>query len=337
LRTRPFAEAALTGAGLYTEGLNILRRYAFDQGPVDHVDILAVEQEFNIVVDGHKLNGFIDRVDRIDDEAIQIIDYKSNRRLFTGDELRGDLQMSIYGLAARELYPWAKRVLFAFHMLRFGGLVQTALRTARAIDDAAGYVAALGERSERDVEWTPVLNENCAFCDHRRRCPLYERAIDGKLPIVRVANTDDLDAVSREREHVANVAKAAYARKSELDEAIKAALSLRDELRAGGRVYRFQHPSETAYDVDRVVRAFTAAGVDRDEIERRVLAVDARAVEELRVEVVTNFANGRSPLLLKADLEAAAKKVPMSPRLDSRADKTVATKATDGAKKEKAK
>jgi hypothetical protein len=312
-------ESGLVELAVYQEGLAMLRAYARGRGEVDHFDILSAEQEFNIDVEGFTMNGYIDLVERVSDDRVRIVDYKSNRRLFTKDELANDLQFSIYGLAARELYPWAKSVEFEFRMLRFD-VPQRTTRAASQIDDAAGYVVALGKRTETDQTWEPRLNENCGYCEHRARCDRYAEALtDGRAKIVR-ADPADIEDVAREREQVAAIAKAAYARKDELDKVIRRAVEERGgELHAADRCYTFQHPRSNTYDRRGVVQAFAMAGVPLERVER-VLTVDAEAVENLRVELAAEMQRPDA-LLLKANLEAAQRREAMGSRLDSRASK----------------
>lgn len=313
-------ESGLVDVATYQEGLQMLRAYARGRAVVDHFDILAAEQEFNVACEGFTLNGYIDLTEKIDDTRVRIVDYKSNRRLFTKDELANDLQFSIYGLAARTLYPWATSIEFEFRMLRFD-TVQRTTRAASQIDDTAGYVAALGRRTETDKEWAPKLNENCAYCEHRERCDKYAEALkDGRATVMR-ADDENLADVVREREHVANIAKAAYARKEELDKAIRRAVEEHGgELKIGERCYTFQHPRSHGYDRRRVVQAFAQAGVPLHRIEE-LLEVDPNAVEALRVEVIQAMTRDAA-LLLKANIESAEKREAMGSRLDSRASKT---------------
>lgn len=314
--------STLTNVALYQEGLAILRTYARSHPVVDHASILGVEKEFNLNVDGFVLNGYIDRIDRIDDEEIEIIDYKSNRSLFTGDELDSDLQMSVYGLAARELYPWAKRVRFTFHMLRHDEH-QGAERTTQVIDDARGYVVALGRRTEdMHQKWEPKLNEYCGWCDHRLRCRAYGEALRGDAPITKAVDLTDIEQVAREREQVKLVANAAYARSKELEKILKARLNQEGEFTAAGHHYRYITPHSTEYDAARVLRVFAdvADVLPEDEVRRRAFVVDASKVEELRIEATMRLERDRA-LLLKASLEAAAKKTPGTPRFDSKAEK----------------
>ena len=89
----------LTGMDVFAEGLAILRRFIADQGVVDHRSVLAIEKEFRLPVGPFTVLGFIDRVDWIDDETVEVIDYKTNRLLFSREEVDTSLQMSLYHLA----------------------------------------------------------------------------------------------------------------------------------------------------------------------------------------------------------------------------------------------
>lgn len=311
----------LTGAALYQEGLEILRTYARSHATVSHWTILAVEKEFNVEIgfgaDRFVVNGYIDRVDRLDDESIAIVDYKSNRALFYDDELASDLQMSVYGLVAREFWPWAKRVRFVFHMLRHD-VHQGTERTAQQIDDAAGYVVALGKRTEdRSQKWEARLNPNCGYCDSRRRCATYAAALAGGHEVTKVRDLRSIAEVSEAREKLHVLAKLMYARKAELDEVLKARLANEGDFTANGYSYRSIPQARTSYrEVEALERAFAVGGVTPEAVRRRLLVVDKDAVEALRVEVTDRIEPDKGRLL-KATLEAIATREPMSPKLDS--------------------
>lgn len=312
----------LTGVALYQEGLAILRAYAKSHALVSHWSILAVEKEFNIEIgggigSGFVVNGYIDRVDKLADDWIAIVDYKSNRMLFYEDELANDLQMSIYGLVAREFWPWARRVSFVFHMLRHD-LHQGTDRSAAQIDEAAGYVVALGKRTEdAQQDWAPKLNPNCGYCDSRRRCGEYREAIAGQREVAKVRDLADVAELSAAREKLHVLAKLMYARKAELDECIRARIAQEGEFTVNGYHYRSINQTHVEYpSIESVERAFGAAGVPPSIVRSRVLRIDKSAVEELRAEC-SDTLDGQRAVILKATLEAVADRKAMSPKLDS--------------------
>ena len=302
----------LTGMDVFAEGLAILRRFIAEQGVVDHRDVLAIEKEFRLPVGPFEVLGFIDRVDWIDDETVEVIDYKTNHQLFTRDEVDTSLQMSLYEVAVRRLWPWAKKVKLTFWMLRHGVRQQTT-RTEEQLADALAYVETLGRQTEIETEYPARLNTNCSYCDHRKQCPAYAEALKGKREFI-VEDLADLEGVAREREEVARLAKALYARKEELEDILKAQLKERDELVLGGVRYRMFATTSLDYPLEPTLTLLAdATGLSRDEVLGKLGAIDKKALDGLLKSLGKKLDKPRVSLL-KAELEAHADKR-MSPRL----------------------
>lgn len=302
----------LTGMDVFAEGLAILRRFIAEQGVVDHRDVLAIEKEFRLPVGPFEVLGFIDRVDWIDDETVEVIDYKTNHQLFTRDEVDTSLQMSLYEVAVRRLWPWAKKVKLTFWMLRHG-VRQVTTRTEEQLADALAYVETLGRQTETATEYPARLNTNCSYCDHRKQCPAYAEALKGKREFI-VEDLADLEGVAREREEVARLAKALYARKEELEDILKAQLKERDELVLGGVRYRMFATTSLDYPLEPTLSLLAdATGLSRDEVLGKLGAIDKKALDALLKSLGKKLDKPRVSLL-KAELEAHADKR-MSPRL----------------------
>jgi RecB family exonuclease len=302
----------LTGMDVFAEGLAILRRFIAEQGVVDHRDVLAIEKEFRLPVGPFEVMGFIDRVDWIDDETVEVIDYKTNHQLFTRDEVDTSLQMSLYHVAARRLWPWAKKVKLTFWMLRHG-VRQETTRTEEQLADALAYVETLGRQTETATAYPARLNTNCSYCDHRKQCPAYADALKGKREFI-VEDLADLEGVAREREEVARLAKALYARKEELEDILKAQLKERDELVLGGVRYRMFATTSLDYPLEPTLSLLAdATGLSRDEVLGKLGAIDKKALDALLKSLGKKLDKPRVSLL-KAELEAHAGKR-MSPRL----------------------
>jgi RecB family exonuclease len=302
----------LTGMDVFAEGLAILRRFIAEQSVVDHRDVLAIEKEFRLPVGPFEVLGFIDRVDWIDNETVEVIDYKTNHQLFTRDEVDTSLQMSLYEVAVRRLWPWAKKVKLTFWMLRHG-VRQETTRTEEQLADALAYVETLGRQTETATEYPARLNTNCSYCDHRKQCPAYADALKGKREFI-VEDVADLEGVAREREEVARLAKALYARKEELEDILKAQLKERDELVLGGVRYRMFATTSLEYPLEPTLSLLAdATGLSRDEVLGKLGAIDKKALDALLKSLGKKLDKPRVSLL-KAELEAHADKR-MSPRL----------------------
>lgn len=82
-------------------------------------EIVKSEYEFNIKNDNPKyhIRGFIDKPIKIKKE-MHIIDYKSSKYKFRGDDLEANIQAMMYSLASRKLWPKLKPIV-KFLFLRF--------------------------------------------------------------------------------------------------------------------------------------------------------------------------------------------------------------------------
>jgi putative RecB family exonuclease len=313
---KTFTAEGLSGFEMFQEGLGIIEAFIRDQGIVDHQDVLAIEREFHLPVGPFSVLGYIDRVDRVDDETVGVVDYKSNRMLFTREEVDGSLQMSLYHLAAQQLWPWAKKVKLTFHMLRHGIRMVTE-RSQEQLDAAIKYVESMGEQTETATEFPARLNSNCIYCDHKASCTAYADALQGKRDFI-CEDTADLEAVAKEREEVARLAKILYARKGDLEKVLKTHLEESDELILGGMRYKMFNTTKVEHPLDETVRILgDATGRSKEELARRIATVDNKALEALLKELGKEIERPRVTLL-KAELDARAKKS-FSPRFWAKA------------------
>ena len=301
-----WAAEGMAGMELFQEGVEMLQAFVRDQGELDHRDVLAIEREFRLKVGRFTVLGFIDRVDWVDDETVEVIDYKTNRMLFTRDEVDSSLQLSLYHIAARQLWPWAKKIKLTFHMLRHGIRMRTE-RTPEQLEAALAYVETMGGMTEAATEFPARLNANCVWCDHKRNCPAYADALQGKRQVV-CEDPDDLESVAQEREEVARLAKVLYARKRELEDALKVHLRDKAELVLGGVRYQMFNMARIDYPFEPTLQVLeSATGLSRDELVVRLAAIDKKALDKLLKDFGKDVDRARVRLV-KAELEAVADK-----------------------------
>lgn len=118
------------------------------------------------------LLGIVDRVDRLPDGTLELIDYKSGRVAAADASVRQ--QLAIYRFLIKEqLGEYPARV--AIHHL--------AANTRMAVDLAPGEWSGLLEHAaqsaqaiERDEDFEPHLGPACLRCDYNRRCIPFQRA-----------------------------------------------------------------------------------------------------------------------------------------------------------------
>ncbi len=130
------------------------------------------ERSFRIRLGPHQLRGRVDRVDRRPDNGFELIDYKTGHPK-SGSELRDDIQLSLYAIAARE--DWElENVSQAYYYL----LDDRKVPVTRGRDDAESVRDTVLEVGRgilaQDFRPTPSPAV-CARCDYRIACPALER------------------------------------------------------------------------------------------------------------------------------------------------------------------
>src|SRR5207244_7169225 len=106
----------------------------------------TLEFRFTIEVEGVAMNGVIDRMDRIPGGGYEIIDYKTNRRLPAKALVDRDLQLSVYYLAAKEIWGIEPERLTLYFLLP--GERMSTFRTPADADVLRRRVATVAERIE---------------------------------------------------------------------------------------------------------------------------------------------------------------------------------------------
>lgn len=165
----------------------------------------------------------IDRLDQISETHFEVYDYKTNILPFTRDEIENSLQLGLYDLVVRSLYPKAERVTCVYDMLRHGRFpvdFSDAFREyLRNFLINMWYQIKEAERPEEK------LNKYCRWCEVRGDCATYRAALESPMPTVlteRIDTPEGIQALYRELEHLGNVVKAAEQRQKEIKEAITA-------------------------------------------------------------------------------------------------------------------
>jgi putative RecB family exonuclease len=140
----------------------------FWEGPDRAAIPLVVEAEFYWRVGPGYLHGFIDRIQRCPDGAIELVDFKTSRKAVTEDEARQNLQLAIYALAAREVLELPLDRLTLVYP-RLGTRVSVSF-SATELAAARAEVVELMERA-RTASYDEVDTKHCPQCEYRLICP----------------------------------------------------------------------------------------------------------------------------------------------------------------------
>ncbi len=160
--------------GLYTKARAALTRY---HGRLHGQDSEPVwfERSFAFRLGPHHLRGRVDRVDRLTagaQEEYELIDYKTSRPK-TATQLKDDIQLSLYALAAREAWQLESSRQAYYYVL--DDLKVPVPRAEIETESVKDTVLAVGEGIlAQEFEPTPS-RAACSICDYRIVCPAAEK------------------------------------------------------------------------------------------------------------------------------------------------------------------
>ena len=130
------------------------------------------ERSFAFKIGPHLLRGRVDRVDRHPDGSFELIDYKTGKSK-TEEELREDVQLSVYQMGARESWQLETSAQSYFYVLS-GEKVPVA-HSPEELDRVRATVSEIaGGILKQRFEPTPSP-DICRFCDYRIICPAAEK------------------------------------------------------------------------------------------------------------------------------------------------------------------
>ena len=130
------------------------------------------ERSFTFRLGPHQLRGRVDRVDRLPEGGYELIDYKTSRPK-TAEQLRDDVQLTLYATAAREAWELEAARESYYYVLDDEKVAVPREEHDRAAIEQTVITVADGILAQ-GFEPTPSLAA-CASCDYRIVCPAAER------------------------------------------------------------------------------------------------------------------------------------------------------------------
>ncbi len=148
-----------------------LHRY-FERDAGEPSEPVWLEKGFQFTLGRHVLRGRVDRVDRLAGGGYELVDYKTGRPR-SAEQLREDVQLSLYAVAAREAWH-VESSSEAYHYVLDDEKVR--VPAAELDRDWIGEtVARVADGIEaQGFEPTPSFAA-CSWCDYRIVCPAAER------------------------------------------------------------------------------------------------------------------------------------------------------------------
>ncbi|NMB92141.1 MAG: PD-(D/E)XK nuclease family protein [Parcubacteria group bacterium] len=172
----------------FQEGMRILEEYYKKNFPPKSI-IMDLETKFEAVVDEtpnepggkHILTGVIDRIDKLPDDTIEIIDYKTGKRIPSQNDVDTNLQLSIYALGLQRKWPKIKleNLRLSLYFLKFGEKIETSKTQEDIIKTQEKIIDLIHQIQKSSFE--PKSSPLCNWCGYRPLCPLWRHLYEDTL------------------------------------------------------------------------------------------------------------------------------------------------------------
>jgi putative RecB family exonuclease len=156
-------------------GERCLSNYYRGHYPFDADETLGLEERIQFSLNGesdYRILGFIDRLVRARDGAIEIHDFKTSRRIPRQERLDGDRQLALYQMGVAERFDADAPIRLVWHYLHQGA-VRTSARAAGALEALRVSTIALIDRIRATRDFPPKTGPLCDWCEYRDRCPAF--------------------------------------------------------------------------------------------------------------------------------------------------------------------
>jgi len=244
-------EQGLEAMGFYEDGRVMVTEFIDRYDPSE--EVISVEGFFKLTTpDGVPLVGAMDKIVKINDDTIAVIDYKTARNALTTYELKDDIQLSMYDYAASLMYPEYKNRILILDYVRINKQVST-YRTdpdrEMFVDFLNSMWMQMGKLGEEDAK--PRFNKFCGWCDYASHCPAYAGLIKDRLELPPLADMTDADFLDQ-WETLSAKKGIIDSRQRELKMVASQRFMTGDNISGGGKELYSTQASRTNYDVVKV-------------------------------------------------------------------------------------
>lgn len=154
-------------------GERCLSNYYRRHYPFDRDETIAIEARVAFPLDAagrYRMQGFVDRIVRAPDGAVEIHDYKTGRWVPSQAKLDADRQLALYQLGFEAKHGRDAPVRLVWHYLQRDER-RVSIRTREQLDALCGQTVALIDRIEAEQDFVPKPSALCSWCEHNDVCP----------------------------------------------------------------------------------------------------------------------------------------------------------------------
>lgn len=177
----------------FSEAIKILKNYYEHYLKIkDNFTVLDTETRFEVLLESPKdkeqkclLAGIIDRIDKTK-TGIEIIDYKTAKRLPSQEDADNSLQFSLYCLGVINRWPQflnygLENIKLTFYYLKHQETLSTT-RTKEQLDHIREQIWEKLAQIEKS-EFQPMPSALCDYCGYKKICPMWKHLYREQMTI----------------------------------------------------------------------------------------------------------------------------------------------------------
>lgn len=179
----------LTAENFRQTGSSCLEMYYERYHPFNQALTIGLEERMMISLpEDKKMQGYIDRLDKISEGHLSVHDYKTSSRVPPQAKADQDRQLGLYALAVKQRYPDVEKIDLVWHYVRFDEEVRSS-RNQKQLDKMISDTVSLINRVESatDLKEFPTKTSIlCNWCEFKAQCPEYSHqfAATQSIPIL---------------------------------------------------------------------------------------------------------------------------------------------------------
>jgi putative RecB family exonuclease len=154
-------------------GQKCIADYYARYSPFDQGRTLGLEEYISFPLDEEKvywIRGYIDRLSLLNDDMLEIHDYKTSGRLPREEDVASDRQLAFYQMGVEGRWPGIRNVKLIWHYLSFDKEVRSS-RSPDELSQVRQEALELIGQIEADRHFFPKEGPLCTWCEYQRYCP----------------------------------------------------------------------------------------------------------------------------------------------------------------------
>jgi len=246
-------EEGLENMSFYADGKRMVTEYIDRFDPSE--EVIKVEHRFKLTTaDGVPITGALDKVIKVNEDTIAVIDYKTSRNAMTTWDLQDDIQLSMYDLAASLIWPEYKNRLLFLDYVRIDKKVST-YRTDEDRETFNEFLNSMWLQMQKlgEEEVLGKINTLCGWCDYKSYCPAYASFMKTKsTEMTPLPDMDDGEFLEH-WESVATKKSILENRQRELKMIATRKFMEGHDIQAEGKELYSTQASRTNYEIEKIV------------------------------------------------------------------------------------